>query len=1060
MEVQSLTKKKKTFVYGLCLSFLLSCSSQAFGAGMVGKENMIPYTTPNTTPKNKIKLVAPNSKGSGSPELISNPGLPNQVSSTSSSDATCLFTNQRLDSALNNGLSQSSPIQGLDSASSELVLNNGLSQSSPIKKARNTPDGSPQLPDGSPIQRSNNYLVVTKEDRTYINENLAILTRSSSVDQLSEAPLNLSLILARIVTSSAESNAAKAQAQVLAAQSENQEAKEAAQLALQAAQEARAQAQAQVQAAQDKLAASETAAQERLAQAETQAQARLEAVQAEAALNEAERTQAAAQLLLAQERIAALEVEALRLQAEAHERDVMAFLASAPDPSTAVVRSSRRDSVAIIDDGPSQAAAAVDPLSALESDDEEGAPAPLPIGDVPADAPIEVSVGAPQQLQALEMIVEPAVDLSQALVVQESEALQHAIPANLSVEEGDGVVPAWLFAEEETQNPLAQNAELSPLIEATIDPTNNAEQLASPSNIDAVPPVENRVALIDFDSRDDEGGVALSMPQSIKHAPDLIAANPITQAGPLNHSSVLADHIANPARVAPSLVASSAGAQSDPEERDAQEAQAMRELFGHEESEAVAERGQIAEAAVEAANAPVSIEVLVAAQEYAPQLNQAAAAPVVAEAPLVAKAPVQVAPQKNGATGYNVAAKTETQEVKALQYDQSKTRVNYNPYSLYNPYAQDRYLYEDDDIFGLVYYAQTTDPSKQENEVITEEKKTEQTKDSHSNHNAHLTHSIIEHIGHSSFSITERIGDMSTDWLKHSSEVGVAAGGEIREKRVWAKGFGSNSKQKEKATLSGFKNKQRGLIIGADMDFLDEDLMLGVAYTKGFWNSKFQGKLAGDSQKVDADIGTIYGRYKATDKLFVSGQLAYGKTKISGKRRLLGQAKAGMLSTKGNIFKANLDTGYTFHLADNLAFIPKVGLAYDSLKINGFDEKVAGTSVARVGSQKASRLSGNLSASLRTKQIWKEINFVPEVHFGINHVINNSGGKMKVALLDQNNETNLTINPSKAYRTNYNVGGSVSMYKSGTIKVSVGYDYGFRPGYKNHSGYGRFEVKF
>ena len=320
----------------------------------------------------------------------------------------------------------------------------------------------------------------------------------------------------------------------------------------------------------------------------------------------------------------------------------------------------------------------------------------------------------------------------------------------------------------------------------------------------------------------------------------------------------------------------------------------------------------------------------------------------------------------------------------------------------------------------------------------------------HFEHSHHLSNSIISSAHQSSSVISSHV-----DARVISSDIeGLSAGDETIDKHFWIKGFGSDTKQKSSGSISAFKSQQRGMIMGADVGLMDDYLILGFAYTKGFWKSKLQGKLAGDRQKVENDIGAIYARYSLTDKLFAGSQLAYGKTKIKTLH------SGNNAKTTGNIFNANLDLGYIITIAGKILFVPKVGLGYNWLKINGFYDYGNGSYISRIGAKESNRLSSNIGFSFKRRYLIKEMNFVPEIHLSIDHMIKSKTNSVQVSIIERGQETSSIVNPINNHKNSYAIGGSLSVYRNDMVRVAAGYDYGFKPGCKSHSGYGRIALKF
>ncbi len=283
--------------------------------------------------------------------------------------------------------------------------------------------------------------------------------------------------------------------------------------------------------------------------------------------------------------------------------------------------------------------------------------------------------------------------------------------------------------------------------------------------------------------------------------------------------------------------------------------------------------------------------------------------------------------------------------------------------------------------------------------------------------------------------------DIPVDVPDTGSTAAAAAAGdedsEAQAKRLWTKAFISTAKQKGS---NSFKTNSFGGIIGADIDIIENKLILGAAFTHADAKTKIMGSY---NMNSDANLGTIYSRYYITDSLALSGDISYGLLKIKGLEK-------GKKSNRGGLFKGDLTLSNNTRLnSANILFTPKVGVAYDALSV-----KHSG------GSINSSNFAGNLGLAIsRSLVVSDDVMVAPSIHAQVKHVFNQKKTKIKLSATSYNGRTDLSPT-DKSPKDMYNIGSSIEISKHNALTLGLGYDFHFRKSYKAHSGFVKLEVKF
>ena len=342
-------------------------------------------------------------------------------------------------------------------------------------------------------------------------------------------------------------------------------------------------------------------------------------------------------------------------------------------------------------------------------------------------------------------------------------------------------------------------------------------------------------------------------------------------------------------------------------------------------------------------------------------------------------------------------------------------------------------------------------------------------------------HHVVESITHM---ISDRIislhsqGGFTVPSTRYGYDAnsGISAGSESSiPMGVWIKTLYGKSKQEARGSITPFKNVQRGMVFGFDAEVKD-NLILGTVYTYAISNTNLNsGK---DKQRLH--IGAIYGQYTLSPEFAVHGSVKYGKATINSKYMTNSNNSSNSNSsnsnnsnsnnsnnsnninfnTKGDILRSDIGLNYKKTFENGLILMPKIGATLDIFKMNGFTI-VNGTTSSSITGRNGRRYAANISTSIKKTITANEIHITPELTLGLDHTLLMKNG---FALVSTSSQTG-TITQDNGRGTNppkntYNIGTSIHATKSGAIQLGIGYDYSFRPGFKNHSGHVSVSVRF
>jgi hypothetical protein len=172
--------------------------------------------------------------------------------------------------------------------------------------------------------------------------------------------------------------------------------------------------------------------------------------------------------------------------------------------------------------------------------------------------------------------------------------------------------------------------------------------------------------------------------------------------------------------------------------------------------------------------------------------------------------------------------------------------------------------------------------------------------------------------------------------------LGVASGDEGLTHGAWVKGFYGTEKDsthsKKAGNSSVTNSKLYGFIAGVDTK-INEDITIGLAYSKGDSNSK--GKDTGkqtSSNNISSNAGSVYGSAIISDNAWVNGNVTYGKAtaKMENKIRTTDKKSKQNISFFGGAVAAN----YNIPLIKDISLTPRVGLSYLQIDAASYKDNI------------------------------------------------------------------------------------------------------------------------
>ncbi|GAA5251977.1 hypothetical protein KNCP2_02650 [Candidatus Rickettsia kedanie] len=274
----------------------------------------------------------------------------------------------------------------------------------------------------------------------------------------------------------------------------------------------------------------------------------------------------------------------------------------------------------------------------------------------------------------------------------------------------------------------------------------------------------------------------------------------------------------------------------------------------------------------------------------------------------------------------------------------------------------------------------------------------------------------------------------------------VAAGDEDRDAKfgTWIRPFVGNATQKMRNNISGYKSDTIGGTIGFD-GLVNDDLALGLAYTRADTDIKLKNNKTGDKNKVESNIYSLYGLYNVPyENLCVKAIASYSDNKIRSKsRRVIATAleTVGYQTASGKYksesYTGQLIAGYTYMMPENISLTPLAGLRYSAIKYKGYKETGTTNQNLTVKGKNYNTFDGLLGAKVSSNINVGEVMLTPELYAMVDYAF-----KKKVTAIDarlQGMTAPFPTNRFKQSKTSFDIGVGITA-KHQMMEYGIHYD--------------------
>ena len=294
----------------------------------------------------------------------------------------------------------------------------------------------------------------------------------------------------------------------------------------------------------------------------------------------------------------------------------------------------------------------------------------------------------------------------------------------------------------------------------------------------------------------------------------------------------------------------------------------------------------------------------------------------------------------------------------------------------------------------------------------------------------------------------------------------VAAGDKDRDAKfgAWISPFVGNATQKMRNNISGYKSDTTGGTIGFD-GLVNDDLALGLAYTRADTDIKLKNNKTGYKNKVESNIYSVYGLYNVPyENLFVEAIASYSDNRIKSKsRRVIATAleTVGYQTASGKYksesYTGQLMAGYTYMMPENINLTPLAGLRYSVIKDKGYKETGTINQNLTVKGKNYNTFDGLLGAKVSSNINVGEVVLTPELYAMVDYAFKN-----KVPAIDarlQGMTAPFPTNSFKQSKTSFDVGVGVTA-KHKMMEYGINYDTNIGSKYFAQQGSVKVRVNF
>lgn len=271
---------------------------------------------------------------------------------------------------------------------------------------------------------------------------------------------------------------------------------------------------------------------------------------------------------------------------------------------------------------------------------------------------------------------------------------------------------------------------------------------------------------------------------------------------------------------------------------------------------------------------------------------------------------------------------------------------------------------------------------------------------------------------------------------------------------AWVMAYTNHAKQTAKDLTPGFRAQTFGAGMGVDYRPM-QPLLVGFGIRADYTDVDSYNYVGTNIDFTGTRL-MAYSRYDLTSRWYVNAIVAYSFNEYNTNRNVYTFLGAGlpanMVEANGDIdgrqFTAEFNSGYQFSY-DLWQLLPIVNIAYNSLRLNAYNEFGAGLSNLQYAKQSFESLKFSLDMVLAYQNEFQLAQLMPYIHFKVNY----------------DTETDLEFSSDvfgggTAFRsfgptvphTSYQTGAGFTLFGQGSVQVSMRYDYTFKHNYHDHGG--------
>jgi outer membrane autotransporter protein len=266
---------------------------------------------------------------------------------------------------------------------------------------------------------------------------------------------------------------------------------------------------------------------------------------------------------------------------------------------------------------------------------------------------------------------------------------------------------------------------------------------------------------------------------------------------------------------------------------------------------------------------------------------------------------------------------------------------------------------------------------------------------------------------------------------------------------AWINPFVGNATQKKIQNISGYKSDTTGGTLGFDA-LINDDAVLGLAYTRAETDVKLKDAKSGDKNKVRSNIFSLYGLYNLPQSnFFVEGVASYGDSKVTSKSRRVistGLETIGYQTASGRYKSENytgqLMAGYTYALPETVSAMPLVvtpmaGIRYSDIKDKGYKETGTTYQNLLVKGKNYNTFDGLLGGKVSSNINVGEVVLTPALYAMVDYAFKNKAPAIDARL--QGMTAPFPTNSFKPKKTSFDVGVGVTA-KHKMMEYGINYD--------------------